>query len=318
MGYADPVPNKNVMSKHQRFPRVVPILGSTDRHLAAAVLANARYRGWAGSGLLRTSVGLAAHHHGPDDAGHPRPAPGQALLASATAASFFGLRASNPRSHAGARPGLACWMTAVAPSTSSRRRLSSPSRLILPSRCLPAVEFSRGVMPIHAAKCRPERKRPSGPAPPPARGQALEREADAADRPNARDRRQTLARLIFPVPRHQPHLDRLQLGIQHLELARQHAEHLARQRRHALFGSHAPKQLGHLLWPPRFREGRLFGAVTPNSAAWPRRALISMVRCLTSRSRTLSIISAACRSAVLTGTNRIPGSRPTMRFVPVK
>src|SRR6266852_4228975 len=99
MGYADRVPNRNVMSEHQWIPRVVPILGSTDRHLAAAVLASARctrYRWWAGSGLLRTSVGLAAHHHGPDDAGHPRPAPGQALLASATAASFFGLRASNP------------------------------------------------------------------------------------------------------------------------------------------------------------------------------------------------------------------------------
>src|SRR5713101_5379319 len=161
MGYADRDPNRAVMSEHQWIPRVVPILGSTDRHLAAAVLASARctrYRWWAGSGLLRTSVGLAAHHHGPDDTGHPRPAPGQALLASATAASFFGLRANNPRSHAEARPGLACWMTAVAPSTSSRRRLSSPSRLILPSRCLPAVEFSRGVMPIHAAKCRPERK----------------------------------------------------------------------------------------------------------------------------------------------------------------
>src|SRR6266851_3335665 len=135
MGYADRVPNSAVMSEHQRIPRVVPILGSTDRHLAAAVLASARctrYRWWAGSGLLRTSVGLAAHHHGPDDAGHPRPAPGQALLASATAASFFGLRASNPRSHAEARPALACRITAVAPSTSSRRRLSSPSRLILP------------------------------------------------------------------------------------------------------------------------------------------------------------------------------------------
>src|SRR5712691_9229086 len=81
MGYADRVPNRNVMSEHQWIPRVVPILGSTDRHLAAAVLANARYRGWAGSGLLRTTVGLAAHHHGPDDAGHPRPAPSQALVA---------------------------------------------------------------------------------------------------------------------------------------------------------------------------------------------------------------------------------------------
>src|SRR5713101_2916194 len=249
MGYADPVPNKNVMSEHQRFPRVVPILGSTDRHLAAAVLASARYRGWAGSGRLWMPVGFAAHHHGPDDAGHPRPAPGQALLANATAASFFGLRASNSKSHGEARPLLACWMTAVAPSTSSRRRLSSPSRLILPSRCLHPQWNSRAALCRSTPQSAGPSERPSGPAPPPARGQALEREADAADRPNARDRCQTLARLIFPVPRHQPHLDRLQLGIQHLELARQHAEHLARQRRHALFGSHAPKQLGHLLWP---------------------------------------------------------------------
>src|SRR5258708_11019143 len=99
MGYADRVPNRNVMSEHQWIPRVVPILGSTDRHLAAAVLASARHRGRAGSGLLRTSVGLAAHHHGPDDAGHPRPPPWQALLASATSATFFGLRAHHPTRH---------------------------------------------------------------------------------------------------------------------------------------------------------------------------------------------------------------------------
>src|SRR5271155_3947256 len=40
MGYADPVPNMNVMSQDQRIPQVVLILGSTDRHLAAAVLAS--------------------------------------------------------------------------------------------------------------------------------------------------------------------------------------------------------------------------------------------------------------------------------------
>src|SRR5260370_2527187 len=70
MGYADRVPNISVMSKHHWVPRVVPILGSTDCHLAAAVLASARSRWWAGSGLLRMPVGLAADHHGPDDAGH--------------------------------------------------------------------------------------------------------------------------------------------------------------------------------------------------------------------------------------------------------
>src|SRR5260370_13187243 len=73
MGYGERVRNMNVMSKHQRLPRVVPILGSIDRHLAAAVLARGRcirYRWWASSGLLRMPVGFAAHHHGPEDAGH--------------------------------------------------------------------------------------------------------------------------------------------------------------------------------------------------------------------------------------------------------
>ena len=153
MGYADRVPNRDVMSEHQRVPRVVPILGSTDDHLAAALLARfecARSRWWAGSGLRR---------------------PAQAspltimartmraiLLASATAATFFGLRACNPMSHGAVRPGLAARITAVAPITSRRRKSSSPARLIRPSFCRPAVESSRGVRPTQAAKRRPEQK----------------------------------------------------------------------------------------------------------------------------------------------------------------
>src|ERR1700730_5793693 len=38
MGYADRVPNRAVMSEHQPVPRVVPILGSTDYHLAVTLL----------------------------------------------------------------------------------------------------------------------------------------------------------------------------------------------------------------------------------------------------------------------------------------
>src|SRR5258708_2018250 len=161
MGNADRVPNRAVMSEHQRIPRVVPILGSTDRHLAAAVLASARctrYRWWAGSGLLRTSVGLAAHHHGPDDTGHlvghrhppellrlpPHPSPHPPP--------------TTPGTPAGGGPALACRIPGGARSTRGGRGLWSPAGLFLPGRCLPAVEFSRGVMPIHAAKCRPERK----------------------------------------------------------------------------------------------------------------------------------------------------------------
>ena len=40
MGYADRVPNRKVLSEHHRIPRGVPILGSTDCHLAVAVLAD--------------------------------------------------------------------------------------------------------------------------------------------------------------------------------------------------------------------------------------------------------------------------------------
>src|SRR5690348_2406191 len=53
MGYADRVPNRDVMSVHRWIPRVVPILGPTDRHLAA-VLASARERD---DGLRPPAVG---------------------------------------------------------------------------------------------------------------------------------------------------------------------------------------------------------------------------------------------------------------------
>jgi hypothetical protein len=38
------------------------------------------------------------------------------------------------------RPFLACWITAVLPATSTLRSISSPARVILPIRVLPAVE----------------------------------------------------------------------------------------------------------------------------------------------------------------------------------
>src|SRR6267142_3440911 len=153
MGYADRVPNRAVMSEHQPVPRVVPILGSTDYHLAVAVIARSsgvRCRWRAGSSLLWTPVYLAAHHHGPDDTGH--------FVGQRDRCELFWLarqQSQEPRRDATLFGPLD---DRVAPSTSSRRRLSSPSWLILPGRCLPAVEFSRGVIPIHAAKCRAERK----------------------------------------------------------------------------------------------------------------------------------------------------------------
>jgi hypothetical protein len=95
-------------------------------------------------------VVLSADHQLPGDAGHPRPAPGQALLASAMAASLGDLRFSSSASHGDgwppvrcqgqALPRRTCWITAVAPTTSTLRKASSPARVIAPSRVLPAVE----------------------------------------------------------------------------------------------------------------------------------------------------------------------------------
>ena len=115
------------MSEHQPVPRVVPILGSTDYHLAVAVLARSVVSGVGGR---RAQASCGRRYTSPliIMAQMTR----AILLASATAASFFGLRASNPKSHGEARPLLARWMTAVAPSMSSGghvRQAGGDSRL---------------------------------------------------------------------------------------------------------------------------------------------------------------------------------------------
>jgi len=56
-----------------------------------------------------------------------------------------------------------------------------------------------------------------------------------------------LAGLILPVPNHQPLPDRLQFEVQLVELAGEHADHLAHQRRHAFSARQMLQQLGHLL-----------------------------------------------------------------------
>jgi len=63
------------------------------------------------------------------------------LLASATAASFGDLRLRSAASQGEARPlRRACWITAVAPTTSTLRSASPPARVMTPSLTLPAVE----------------------------------------------------------------------------------------------------------------------------------------------------------------------------------
>jgi hypothetical protein len=50
-----------------------------------------------------------------------------------------------------------------------------------------------------------------------------------------------------------------------------------------------------------------FAAMIPNSARWPRRPLINIVRCRTSKSRVLYNIKAPCWSTVLIATKRVIG-----------
>jgi hypothetical protein len=65
------------------------------------------------------------------------------------------------------------------------------------------------------------------------------------------------------MPRHQPRLDRCQFAIHHLELARQHAEHLTRQCRHPFPGRQTLQQLDHLLGSFGHRDTKLRRMAAP-------------------------------------------------------
>ncbi len=75
------------------------------------------------------------------------------LLASAMAATLYGLRLSNSVSQAETfAPRRACWITADAPTTKRDRKIGFPIFEILPNLVFPPVEFDFGVRPIQAAK----------------------------------------------------------------------------------------------------------------------------------------------------------------------
>src|SRR6202790_3980864 len=157
------------------------------------------------------------------------------LLASATAASFGGLRFSKAISQGdgGPRPCLPSWIPAVAPATSTLRNLSSPARVILPSRVLPAVEWSFGVRPSQARKMPPGGER--------AWIWHLHHQRRGADRPDPRNLRQTPAVVIGAVPGLQPDLDRPQLHLQLRVIPALESKQIARQFRNA-FVLRQPRQ----------------------------------------------------------------------------
>lgn len=99
---------------------------------------------------VELAVGPALREQRPDDTA--------ILLASATVATLYGRRASNPTIH-----GLACGLvravrkTNVAPTTIRERNKGLPILEMPPSRFLPPLECGRGVKPTQAAKCRPDR-----------------------------------------------------------------------------------------------------------------------------------------------------------------
>ena len=142
-----------VMSEHHRTPRGVPILGSTDCHLAVAVLARlkcARSRWWVGSGLRRLAVGLAAHHHGPDDTGH--------LVGQRHRRQLLRLARQQ-----GQQPQRSAARLGGADHRGRPDHQQAPQIFVAgaadPTELLsPGGRVSRGVMPIQEAKCRPERK----------------------------------------------------------------------------------------------------------------------------------------------------------------
>ena len=70
MGYADRVPNITAGSMPQRVSRGVPILGSTDRHLAAVLATPGQNALSALLGRKRPAIKLTAHHHGPERPSH--------------------------------------------------------------------------------------------------------------------------------------------------------------------------------------------------------------------------------------------------------
>ncbi len=191
-----------------------------------------------------------------------------------------------PSARARAFPALLTWwITAVAPKTKATQA-SSPARVIIPSRCLPAVEWSFGVKPIQAAKSRPERK-----------ARASETFIATAPTGPIAGMCQPPAHLVLPMPGHQLRFDPVRFGMI--------AVLLGQHREHSLANSGTAPSVQSS--PAAARSCRAPWAHNPELGGMAANHVANCVRRSISCSRTPISISAACCSAVFTGTNRIRG-----------
>src|SRR5947208_15216233 len=128
-----------------------------------------------------------------------------------------------------------------------------------------------------------------------------QRQIQRPDRPNPRDRGQPPAHRIGLVLLHQFGLDRPQPYLNALGFPAQQRDRLLGRGGHrCLIGR---GDLGLQLFEALLAERR----DGPISAAWPRTALTSWVRCRTKSSRTDNSMAAACCSTDLIGTLPIEG-----------
>ena len=215
-------------------------------------------------------------------------------LASAAATSIRGLRASIRASHGSLvlPRRTALLTTAMAPRMNSRRRSRWPIFDTLPSRVLPPVPCWRGTRPSQAGKSRLRRKPSSGGASAckaiahtgPIPGMLISRDVSSL--------RRASARICFSIAATRASRPAICSSMSRPSVR-------ASSGRPELASSIARARTATCAGPR--------GATIPNSARWPRNALIVCVRWRTAWSRQRNNMPRACCSALLTATQRIVG-----------
>jgi hypothetical protein len=170
--------------------------------------------------------------------------------------------------------------------------ISCPILDVRPSRVLPPVEVCLGVSPIHAARSRPRSKLSIGGA------KAVNAVAITGPMPGmVMGRLATssfLARCLISRSRSSIRCDRSRI-------TPTRSRSIARTGSGRLLALSSSNPANRPTWEMSF------GAMRPNSAIWPRRALIVLLRWRTRRSRALKVVADACCASLLTATKRMVG-----------